>query len=70
MIVLFPSITTALRVQKLLRRQGINSQTVQTTKSPGRPNCGHALKLSEQYINEVKQAARQVGSRIKGIYDE
>ncbi len=70
MIVLFRSITSSLRVKKILAEKGIKSESVQTTKNPGIPSCGHALKIKEEFIEEARAAAGKIGVQIKGIYHE
>ena len=70
MIVLFRSVTSSLRVKKLLAGSGIKSESVQTTKNPGIPSCGHALKIEEKYIEDVRRAAERIGVKIKGVYHE
>lgn len=70
MFVLFNSLTTAIRVQEELKKNGINSLTVQTTKNPSSPNCGHALKLEDKYLPDLKKIAAQMGVDIKGVYYE
>ena len=70
MIVLFRSVTSSLRVKKLLERKGIKAQSVQTTKNPGIPSCGHGLKIDEKYLGDVHNAADMAGVYIKGVYHE
>jgi len=70
MFVLFKSLTTAIRVQEKLQKYGIKSFTVQTTKNPGRADCGHALKLDNRYLPRVKSIAAEMGIEIKGVYYE
>lgn len=70
MFVLFNSLTTAIRVQEKLRKYGIPSITVQTIKNPERPDCGHALKLKDNYLPQVKSVADELGVRIRGVYYE
>lgn len=70
MFVLFNSLTTAIRVQEELKKNGINSLTVQTTKNPGTPNCGHALKLENNYLPQLKSVTARMGVDIKGVYYE
>ncbi|MBO4897785.1 MAG: DUF3343 domain-containing protein [Clostridia bacterium] len=70
MIVLFRSVTSSLRVKKILEQRGIKSKSVQTTKNPGIPSCGHALKIDEEYLDDVRAAAEGAGVYIKGVYRE
>ena len=67
MLVILPSITTAIRVQKILASQGIKSQRVHSTKSPEIPQCGHGLKIAPENLGAVRAAVDKLGSKIKAV---
>ena len=69
MLVILPSITTAIRVQKILAAQGIKSQRVHSTKSPEIPQCGHGLKIAPEHLAAVQRAVHNIGSKIKAVVE-
>ena len=70
MIVLFGSITSSMRIKKMLDKKGIKSQAIKTTLNPGKPDCGHAVKVDKKYLSEVDKAAAEAGIKVKGVFDE
>ncbi|MBQ7718679.1 MAG: DUF3343 domain-containing protein [Clostridia bacterium] len=67
MLVILPSITTAIRVQKILAAKGIESQRIHSTKSPEIPQCGHGLKIAPENLDAVRDAVSKTGSKIKAV---
>lgn len=59
-----------MRIKKMLEKRGIKSQTIKTTLNPGKPDCGHAVKIDKKYLSEVESAAIEAGIKIKGVFDE
>ena len=67
MLVILPSITTAIRVQKILAAEGIKSQSIHTTKGGNIPQCGHGLKIESRDLPAVREAVTKIGSKIKAV---
>lgn len=67
MLVILPSITTAIRVKKILAAQGIESQSIHTTKGGKIPQCGHGLKIESRDLPAVRDAVAKIGSKIKAV---
>lgn len=70
MIVLFGNITTTMKVKKVLKQNGIDSEAIQTTKNPKTPDCGHGLKLDKMYLEKIKEISAELNVKIKGVYHE
>lgn len=67
MLIILPSITTSIRVQKILAAKGIQSQSIHTTKGGNIPQCGHGLKIESQDLPAVREAVSKIGSKIKAV---
>ena len=69
MLIILPSITTAMRVQRMLASRGIGSELVHSTKNSKIPQCGHGLKISPNDLDAVKNAVKKAGSKIKAVVE-
>ena len=66
-ILVFTSVTYALKTQKLLAASGINSYLMRhnhTTKSRG---CSYGLAVNPRYVPEAEKIAAEAGIRILEI---
>ncbi len=68
MLIQVQSMTEAVRIRKRLRQKGIVSFVVQTPPPHRRGGCGYSLKISENSLSAVEEAAREMGVRILGVF--
>lgn len=70
MLVVLSSATSAERLKKLLMKQKIHSEVVQTPKSISSGGCGYSLRISDMYADTVQKAADELHIAVKGFYSE
>jgi len=70
MLALLPSVTTAMRVKRILGGKGIKISVVQTSKSFENVGCSYSVRFEDKYLTEIQEAVSMVGSKVKAIYYE
>ena len=65
------SVTTAARLEKLLRKnKGISSRVIHTPAKINEGGCSHSLMLESVYLSHLKELANKYGLTIRKIYME
>lgn len=71
MYVLVGSITTAMRLKRLLERVlGCPSNVVQTPSKLNRGGCSYSVRLDNRYLDDVQDIAREYSVNIRKIYKD
>lgn len=70
MLAAVPSITTAMRIKKMLSAQGIDIEVVQTPRYVKGAGCSYSVKFDERYLSLIKESAERVHSKIKAVYTD
>lgn len=68
-IIIFASATTAARVKKILANEGFYSKVLQTPKQLSTGGCSFSVSSTAECIPRVREAAKKLGVKIKGIYE-
>lgn len=70
MLAILPSITTAMRLKKLLGKRGISIEVMQTPKSISNTGCSYCVRFDDKYLPEVTEAVKSIRSHIKSLRDD
>lgn len=68
-LIVFASATTVIRIKKQLAQLKRKAKTMQTPKSLSADGCSFSLVTSIENLAEVKNLARMLDVKIKGIYE-
>ena len=70
-IVTVGSVTTAARLEKLLRKnKGIYSRVIHTPATMNAGGCSHSVVLEGKYLSQLKELSNKYGLTIRKIYME
>ncbi len=70
-IVVVGSVTTAARLEKILRkRMGIASNVIHTPAQISSGGCSYSLRSNHENLSYIKEAARVNKIRVRGFYVE
>ena len=65
------SVTTAVRLEKLLRKnKGISSRVIHTPAIINAGGCSHSVTVDGKYLSQLKEVADKYGLKIRKIYME
>lgn len=65
------SVTTAVRIEKLLRKnKGIPSRVIHTPANLNGGGCSHSVAIDGMYLSQLKELANKYGLSIRKIYME
>lgn len=68
-IIVFSSITYALKAQGIFEKNGIQSKLEKLKKEYALNGCGYGLKIKNQDVIKAKNAVQNEGIRIVNIFD-
>lgn len=70
-LVTIGSITSSVRLSKLLRSQmNINASVVHTPAQLNKGGCSYSIRTSNQAVDAIKQIAKRYGISVRRIYEE
>ncbi|NLM49778.1 MAG: DUF3343 domain-containing protein [Clostridiaceae bacterium] len=70
MIAIFSSLTTVNRIKRYFQSHGEVVTILQTPKELSKGGCTYSIRLQERQLRLLRQAAEELGVKIKGIYRE
>jgi hypothetical protein len=70
MLAIIPSVTTAMRIKKLLRQKDITVEVMQTPKSLSNTGCSYCVRFDDRYLPEVLDAVKSIRSNIKSLWSD
>ncbi len=70
MLVVLSSATSAEKLKKLLSRDKIPSEIIQTPGAYSKGGCSYSLRFNERYQKEVKELVSNLHLSVKGFFPE